>query len=72
MIGPVAIIALVGELARYPYLLWLVTGMYPAMALGMVFYMVLRFDRFTEWSWLHPPPWLRSIAPPDARPPAAR
>jgi hypothetical protein len=45
MIAPVAIIALAGEIARYPYLLWLVTGMYPAMSLGMIAYIFYRGDR---------------------------
>ena len=46
MLAPVAAIALVGELAGYPYLLWLVTGMYPAMSLGMSALLVYRRDRF--------------------------
>jgi hypothetical protein len=46
MLAPVAVIALVGELAGYPYLLWLVTGMYPAMSLGMTALLVYRRDRF--------------------------
>jgi hypothetical protein len=36
MAAPVAIVALVAEVLRYPYLLWLVTGMYPLMCLGMI------------------------------------
>jgi hypothetical protein len=47
MLAPVAVIALVGELAGYPYLLWLVAGMYPAMSLGMCVLLVYRPDRFT-------------------------
>jgi hypothetical protein len=47
MLAPVAVIALVGELAGYPYLLWLVSGMYPAMSLGMSALLVYRRDRFT-------------------------
>ena len=47
MLSPVAIIALVGEAAQYPYLLWLVTGMYPAMSVGMILYMLYRHDRFS-------------------------
>jgi hypothetical protein len=47
MVVPVAMIALVGEVMRYPYLLWLVTGMYPAMCLGMIANMVYRRDRLT-------------------------
>ena len=48
MIGPVAVIALMGELARIPYLLWLVSGMYPAMCLGMSVLLVYRRDRLME------------------------
>jgi len=48
MIAPVAIIALAGEIARYPYLLWLVTGMYPAMSVGMIAYICYRGDRLIE------------------------
>jgi hypothetical protein len=47
MLGPVAIITLVGELAGYPYLLWLVTGMYPAMTLGMLLCMLYRREQLT-------------------------
>lgn len=46
MIAPVAFIALSGEVAGYPYLLWLVTGMYPAMSLGMLVFFVCSRDRF--------------------------
>jgi hypothetical protein len=46
MLAPVAAIALVGELAGYPYLLWLVSGIYPAMSLGMIATLVYRRDRF--------------------------
>ena len=42
MVAPVAIIALLGELAGTPYLLWLVTGMYPAMWLGMILHLLYR------------------------------
>jgi hypothetical protein len=48
MIAPVAIIALAGEIARYPYLLWLVTGMYPAMSLGMIAYIFYRGDHLID------------------------
>jgi hypothetical protein len=48
MIAPVAVIALVGELAGSTYLLWLVTGMYPTMCLGILFYMLYRRDEFTR------------------------
>jgi hypothetical protein len=47
MLVPVAIITIVGELARYPYLLWLVTGMYPAMSLGMILDMLYRRGHLT-------------------------
>jgi hypothetical protein len=47
MVAPVVTIAIVGELAQYPYLLWLVTGMCPVMALGMVLCVLWRRDRFT-------------------------
>ena len=47
MIAPVAAIIVVGQLAGAAYLLWLVTAMYPAMCLGMLFYMVYRRDDFT-------------------------
>ena len=46
MLAPVAVIALVGELAGYPYLLWLVSGMNPAMSVGMSVLLVYRRDRF--------------------------
>jgi hypothetical protein len=46
MLAPVAVIALVGEVAGYPYLLWLVSGMYPVMCLGMSVLLVYRRDRF--------------------------
>jgi hypothetical protein len=46
MLAPVTVIALVGELAGHPYLLWLVTGMYPAMCLGMIIFLVYSRDRF--------------------------
>jgi hypothetical protein len=39
MIGPVAAIVLVGELAGTAYLPWLITAGYPAMSLGVLVYM---------------------------------
>lgn len=48
MIGPVAIIAVIGELAGYAYRLWLVTGMYPVMSLGLILYMLYRRDHVTD------------------------
>ena len=47
MSAPVAAIIVLGELAGYAYLLWLVTAMYPAMSLGMLLYMLYRRDQFT-------------------------
>lgn len=49
MIVPVALIILLGELASYAYLLWLITAGYPAMSLGMLFYMLYRHDHFVRW-----------------------
>jgi hypothetical protein len=40
MVAPVAAIIVVGELAGYAYLPWLITAMYPAMSLGMLVYML--------------------------------
>lgn len=48
MIAPVGVIAVLGELARTAYLLWLVTAMYPAMCLGILVYMLSRRDDFTR------------------------
>lgn len=48
MIAPVAVIALVGELAGSTYLLWLVTSIYPAMCLGILVYMLYRRDELTR------------------------
>jgi hypothetical protein len=48
MIAPVAIIATVGEIAGYAYLLWLVTGMYPVMSIGLILYMLYRRVRFSD------------------------
>jgi hypothetical protein len=42
MLLPVAVIVLLGQLTRAPYLLWLVTAMYPAMSLGMLIYLLFR------------------------------
>jgi hypothetical protein len=47
MFAPVAVIALVGELAGPSYLLWLVTGMYPAMCLGMILSLLYRPEHIT-------------------------
>jgi hypothetical protein len=47
MVAPVAAIFVIGELAGYAYLLWLITAMYPAMSLGMLVDMLYRRDHFT-------------------------
>jgi hypothetical protein len=48
MIAPVAVIAVLGEMAGNAYLLWLITAMYPAMSLGMFVHMLYRRNRFKE------------------------
>lgn len=47
MISPLSVIVMLGELAGIPYLLWLVTGMYPTMCLGILIYILYRRDDFT-------------------------
>ena len=47
MFTPVAAIIMVGQLAAYAYLLWLVTAGYPAMCLGILIYMIYWRDQFT-------------------------
>lgn len=49
MIVPVTLIILLGELAGYTCLLWLLTAGYPAMSLGMLVYMLYRYNRFVGW-----------------------
>jgi hypothetical protein len=49
MPAPVAAIMVLGQLAAYDYLTWLVTAGYPAMSLGMLIYMLFRRDYFTGW-----------------------
>lgn len=49
MIVPVALIIVLGQLAGFAYLLWLLTAGYPAMSLGMLFYMLYRYNRFVGW-----------------------
>ncbi|HET9587988.1 MAG TPA: hypothetical protein VFO91_04280 [Anaerolineales bacterium] len=49
MIMPVALIIVLGQLAGFAYLLWLLTAGYPAMSLGMLFYMLCRYNRFVGW-----------------------
>ena len=46
MIAPVAAIILLGQLAGYDYLPWLVIADYPAMFLGMLVYMLYRREHF--------------------------
>jgi hypothetical protein len=48
MIAPVAVIAVLGEMAGNAYLLWLITAMYPAMSLGMIVDMLYRRNRFIQ------------------------
>jgi hypothetical protein len=55
MLAPVAFIALVGELAEYPYLPWLITGMYPAMSLGIIIFLVYSRDGSARSRHEHPP-----------------
>jgi hypothetical protein len=52
MLGPVAVIALVGELAGYAYLPWLIFGGYPVMSLGMLVYLLSasRLDHVRHYS----------------------
>ena len=50
MIAPVALIIVLGQLAGFAYLLWLLTAGYPAMSLGMLVYMLYRHDHFVEWA----------------------
>jgi hypothetical protein len=47
MLAPVAAIMLLGHFAAHNYLLWLITGGYPAMCLGMLVDMLYRGDHFT-------------------------
>ena len=47
MIVPIAVIIVLGQLAGYAYLLWLLTAGYPAMSLGMLVYMFYRRNHFT-------------------------
>ena len=49
MMTPVALIIVLGQLAGFAYLLWLLTAGYPAMSLGMLFYMLYRYNRFVGW-----------------------
>ncbi len=55
MLAPVTLIMVVGQLAEYAYLLWLVTAMYPAMCSGMLVYMLYRRGHFTRWAGHSPP-----------------
>lgn len=42
LLAPVAAVAVWGELAGSAYRLWLITGMYPAMSVGMLVYLAWR------------------------------
>ena len=50
MIAPIALIIVLGQLTGFAYLLWLLTAGYPAMSLGMLFYMLYRYNHFVEWA----------------------
>jgi hypothetical protein len=54
MIAPVALIAVAGEIMGTDYLHWLVTGMYPAMAVGIAIFMLYRRKEFEG-------PWAREV-----------
>jgi hypothetical protein len=47
MIAPVAGIVVLGQFTAYDYLTWLLTAGYPVMCLGMLIYMLYRWDFFT-------------------------
>jgi hypothetical protein len=52
MMTPVALVVVVGELVGLHYLGWLVAGMYPAMTVGIVAYMLYRRNEFEiGWTW---------------------
>lgn len=44
MLAPVAVVILVGESSVFDYRLWLITGMYPSMVLGMLIYLFYSGD----------------------------
>jgi hypothetical protein len=67
MVAPVAIVALVGEVLRYHYLLWLVTGMYPLMCLGMIADIAHRRDRHVARNVA--PAWTAQVWDPVGRRP---
>lgn len=46
MIAPVAAIIVLGEVAGYDYLSWLVITDYPAMSLGLLVYMLCHREHF--------------------------
>jgi phosphoglycerol transferase MdoB-like AlkP superfamily enzyme len=50
MIAPVALVVVAGEIMGTEYLLWLVTGMYPVMAIGIAIFMLYRRNEF-EGNW---------------------
>jgi hypothetical protein len=47
MIAPVAAIMVFGQFTEYDYLTWLLTAGHPLMCLGMLIYMLYRWDLFT-------------------------
>lgn len=57
MVAPIAVIALIGEVAGYPYLPWLVAGMYPAMSVGIGVVLLYRSSPRGAGRWWHA--WLR-------------
>jgi hypothetical protein len=48
LLAPVAAVAVWGELAGSAYRLWLITGMYPAMSVGMLGAMLYRRGQFSR------------------------
>jgi hypothetical protein len=46
LLAPVAAVVVFGAMTRSDYLLWLVTAMYPAMSVGMLLYLLVRWEMF--------------------------
>jgi hypothetical protein len=46
MLAPVAAVVVLGAMTRSDYLLWLVTAMYTAMSVGMLLYLLVRWEVF--------------------------
>jgi hypothetical protein len=46
LLAPVAAVVVFGAMTRSDYLLWLVTAMYPAMSVGMLLYLLVRWEVF--------------------------